>query len=156
MNLMNALVAYQMDDTRAPLPPVEDMLNDAEVNIARREERLARIEATVATTLAERSEASLNALQECLDDLMADDPNGAVRPQLANVSQMIDDIRHIYEGTRVAVVKTHEQLVQRAQQNMALHNELKNLQSQLKAGSNSQIRTFMKACAEKGASYAAK
>ncbi len=155
MNMMNAVVAFQMDDRRPPLPPVEQMVGDAEARIAKREERLVKIEAAVTAVLEQRSAESLAALKDIISDIIADDPNGAVCPQLENARISVVDIGKIYDGLLKAVELSNVQLGQKTQQHNALQSSLQQLQYTLTRGNMSQVRGFLQECAGKGASYAA-
>ncbi len=155
MSLMDAVVAYQMGG-RAPLPPVPQIIADAEARIAGRQERLARITATVTAALSKQSEAEISGLEDCMLDLRTDDPTAAVTPQSENITQMLSDMKVITGRTLGAVVQTDHQLAQRVQENIALKNELKNLRSKLPAAQNAQIKNFLQECSQKGSSYAAK
>lgn len=157
MSMMKAVVAYQMDDRKPPLPPVEQMIGDAKARIAKREERIARIEAAVMAVLEQRSVGSLTALIDILAKIIADDPNGAAPPQLENIRLAVADIGEIYESTVKAVEKSNHQLSQKAQQNLVLQGLLKQLQYTLEWGNgSSQIQGFLGECSDKGASYVAK
>ena len=156
VSMMDAVVAYQMDDRNAPLPPVEEIIADAEARIAKREERLSRIRATVTAGLSEQSEAEIGGLQECLVDLRRDDPLRAVKPQDENLKQMVADLRVINEKTLGALARTDQQLAERTRENGALRNELQNLRSRSAAASNAQIKKFLSECSERGSQYVSK
>lgn len=155
MSMMDAVVAFQMDDRSPPFPPVEQMVSDTKARIAKREERIARIEEAVKAVLKQMSVESLTALRDILADIMTDDPNGAVRPQLENAHLAIVDIGKIYNSTLKAVEQSNSQLSQKAQQNIELQRLLQQLQHTLKSGNGSQVQSFLGECAGKGASYAA-
>lgn len=155
MRMMPGVVAFQRDEQRAPLPPVPQMVNDARARIERFEERLARVEAAVTAVLEQGSTELLDALRELKADILADDPNGAVVPQLENLSQVVVKIGPICNGAQKAVAQSNEDLARKLSQHHELQGLLRQLQQTLASGDSSRVRGFLQECSYKGASYAA-
>jgi hypothetical protein len=137
------------------LPPVEMMVREAKARIAKRDERLSRIEAAVSAVLTDRSAASLTALRDLMEDVKVDYPHEAALPQLDNLGLALQKVGELYGTAEKAVAESNAELSRKLQQHQHLQVILKNLQYTLRSGDGSQIKGFFKECAEHGASYVA-
>ena len=148
---MNAFVAYQMDDSKPPLPSKEELINRAKAIIANREKRINELESVV-NMLKERADISVATLKCLTTHVFSDDPKAAVQPQLENI-RCSATIEEINRNLLKTLELSNEQLDQKIQLNIELRESLSNVQKKLKNQKNSQTVSFLNECAVR-ASYA--
>ena len=153
MDMMNAFVAYQMNDSEAPLPSKEELINRAKAIIANREKRINELE-SVANMLKQRADMSVATLESLMTHVLSDDPMAAVQPQLENIRRSVTTIEEINRNLLKTLELSNEQFNQKIQLNIELRESLSNLQQKLKSQKNSQTVSFLNECSVR-ASYAA-
>lgn len=152
MNLMHTFVEYQHDPSI--LPPIEEIVGDAEAHITNLETRFDRIEAQVTGQLESRITAVFAALANLEKEMAAEDPNFAAQPQLENIQQALAIIRKLYKQNIQALEEARKKLELKKEQNRELQDEIRQLRAQLKA-MESPALAFVKEGGKRAATYAA-
>ncbi len=152
MRLMQEVVNYQRSD-KPSLPSPEKTLQVVEARISEREQQLVKIEASARAQLTERSTEAFGDLEGCVQELAEDDPNAAARPQLENINRSVADLRRINGSVSKALEETRGKISERKQQNIALSNNLKDLNQKLSEPNDNPGMAFLREASSRAGAY---
>ena len=155
--LMRAVVDFQRDDQKAPLPPPKEIFAHAEEYIAGRcheeEERLHNINAAVLPILKKRSDDAVAALRGITQRISADASFSAANGQLENIEGAEEDLDEMYDRGVMALKRSRAQLQQKKEHNQYLRSMVQNVTQTMKRDPGNQVNGFLQEVAEKSSYY---
>jgi|GEM_PF-5805399 len=153
MDMMNAVVDYQMNDKLIPLQSPEKQIELANKRLLQRERRLEKTEKFVLDQLKEKSE-KFGEIEEALNEKGNLKPFLAVEIQIPNLTNSHEDQQKMFGVAIKSLAITRGQLRKTQEENLILNNQLQNLQSALKAKKNRKD-PFLDELGKKTTAYAA-